>query len=201
MKVILLFSALLLVPTPPKMEEQITFDLTYEYCVKYASHIIKGKIIDTKGTVEIKEFWLGDLEDKQLIFNKLSTPSQLKYYGPSEPLVGWEVILFLRKSPIDGKLYPIKFYAENEDDADWTAEELNAQAMLFFKCSMVFSKNGTVYWASQVDTVSNAIFGKRFSEEKLKKMVFEILTEIETNRKLKLMNFYLNKICEKLLVK
>lgn len=196
MRIILSLFVIFSSTTPAPFEEQITFDMTYQYCVKYATHIVKGKIIDARGTVKINELWLGNTNHKKLIFNQLSTPSQLGGYGPNGPLIGWEVILFLRKSPIDGNLYPIKFYAETEEDADWTSEELNTMVPTFLRYCMVFSKEENLFYGVQKDNPGDVIFIETIPEERLRNNVLRDLKAIETNLKLRLINFYFKKYKE-----
>ncbi len=184
MRISLLFTIGFLLSFPSKAEEKLSFFMTYENCITYSTHIFKGKILDEKGTVKILEILKGKTENTELHFKSL-TQKAMGNYGPKENYKDWEVILFLRK--IDDNFYPIKFYAETEDEADWDFNDENdrANATSTLPLSLAFSKNGKIYYSIQRENPGDLIFGEVVSETLFRKEIKSDLTSLNLSKEIK----------------
>lgn len=183
MRISLLFIIGIFISFAAKAEEKLSFYMTYESCIAYSTHIIKGKIIDENGTVEILETLKGTFETKELHFKSL-TPKLIGDYGPKDNYTNWEIFLFLRK--IDDKFYAIKFYAETEEDADWDFNDGNesAHSTSVLPLSLVFSKNGKIYYSIQRENPGDLIFGEVSSEDFFRKEIKSDLTSLKFSKEI-----------------
>jgi len=146
-----------------KAEELITFDLNE--CLKFATHIFKGTVLDEEGRVRIDEVLKGKHRSKELTFREFKDLNQYGDYAPVEKK-GWQLYLFLKADSLDAnQLNPICYW-ENSSAAE---------SVFLMTLSILWIKEDYTYCSVQPTNPGPVVFGKRGTEEKARAYIVEYI--------------------------
>ena len=148
-------SIILFLFVAPLAKAEELFGFQFYESLKKASHIIRGKIIDDKGTIYINQVLRGKCRLQQIVLPHIPT---VGIYGPphspTRNFEEWEVVVFLVRDSLDKTIFhPVPIIEKNNDEEDFTGFN---QAV-----TIMWIKEETVWYAYQRENPGPLEFHER----------------------------------------
>lgn len=125
------------------------------YCLDSSTLILKGRIIDEHGVIQVDAVLKGAFPSNEVTFRELRDINQYGDYSP-ETKVGWEVIIFLKTSE-QHELVPVMYWD-------------NLPKALGLGVSTLWFKDGKVFYADK-SPADKLVFLKRGEQQNIERMI------------------------------
>ncbi len=138
------------------------------YCLDSSTLILKGRILDEDGDIQVEAVLKGAFPSNQVTFHELRDINKYGDYSP-EIKVGWEVIIFLKTSE-QHEFVPVMYWD-------------NLPKALGFGASTLWLKDGKVFYADK-SPGDKVVFLKQGEQQNMESMIIAHVRNEEAIRKI-----------------